>query len=112
MYKHSRMQHYEGCYAGIEYACFTAIGVKTTGEESTSRGRSDLVAVHADQVFVMEFKMAEAADVNAEAVEAITQIRNKDYAGKYRNRQGKIHLLGVVFSNDNRNVATIRVERD
>ncbi len=108
IYKHSRMQHYEGYYAGMVYACFNAIGVKVTCEESTSRGRSDLVVEHAGQVFVMEFKKAETSDVEAEVVDAI----GKDYAGKYRNRRGKIHLLGVVFSGDDRNVATIRVERD
>ncbi len=112
LYKHSRMQHYEGYYAGMVYACFIAIGVDVTGEESTSRGRSDLVVVHASQVFVMEFKMAKTAELEAEAADAIAQIRSKDYAGKYRNRRGKIHLLGVVFSGKDRNVATIMVERD
>ena len=97
-------------------ACFTAIGVDVKGEESTSLGRSDLVVVLAGEVFVMEFKVAkqpaDQAKVEAEAMDSIAQIRENEYAGKYRHRRGKIHLLGVVFNEEKHNVATIRVERD
>ena len=115
-YVKNRMQHYEGFYASMVYACFTAIGVDVKGEESTSRGRSDLVVVHAGEVFVMELKVAEnpadQAKVEAEAIDSIAQIRENNYAGKYRHRRGKIHLLGVVFNEKDRNVAMIRAERD
>ena len=115
-YVKNRMQHYEGFYASMVYACFTAIGVDVKGEESTSLGRSDLVVVLAGEVFVMEFKVAkqpaDRAKVEAEAMDSIAQIRENEYAGKYRHRRGKIHLLGVVFNEKDRNVATIRVERD
>ena len=115
-YARNPMQRYEGFYASMVYACLTAIGVEVTGEESTSLGRSDLVVEHAGEVFVMEFKVAEQpeveAEVKAEAADAIAQIRSKDYAGKYRHRRGKIHLLGLVFNGAKHNVAMILVERD
>ena len=115
-YARNPMQHYEGFYASMVYACFAATGVDVKGEESTSLGRSDLVVVHAGEVFVMEFKVAkqpkEKDKVEAEAADAIAQIRENDYAGKYRHRRGKIHLLGVVFDGEGHNVAMIRVERD
>ena len=115
-YARNPMQHYEGFYASMAYACFTAIGVDVKGEESTSLGRSDLVVEHAGEVFVMEFKVAkqpkEQDKVEAEAADAIAQIRENDYAGKYRHRRGKIHLLGVVFNGAKHNVAMIRAERD
>ena len=115
-YVKNRMQHYEGFYASMMYACFTATGVKVTGEESTSLGRSDLVVMHAGEVFVMELKVAkqpkDKAKVEAEAVDSIAQIRKNNYGGKYRHLRGKIHLLGVVFDGEERNVAMIRVERD
>ena len=115
-YARNPMQRYEGFYASMVYACFTAIGVDVKGEESTSLGRSDLVVEHAGEVFVMEFKVAEKpeveAEVKAEAADAIAQIRSKDYAGKYRHRRGKIHLLGVVYDGAKHNVAMIRAERD
>ena len=115
-YARNPMQRYEGFYASMAYACFTAIGVDVKGEESTSLGRSDLVVEHAGEVFVMEFKVAkqpkEQDKVEAEAADAIAQIRENDYAGKYRHRRGKIHLLGVVFNGAKHNVAMIRAERD
>ncbi len=115
-YARNPVQHYEGFYASMVYACFTAIGVDVKGEESTSLGRSDLVVLHAGEVFVMEFKVAkqpkEEDKVEAEAADAIAQIRENDYAGKYRHWRGKIHLLGVVFDGEDRNVAMIRAERD
>ena len=115
-YARNPMQHYEGFYASMVFACFTTIGVEVTGEDSTSLGRSDLVVEHAGEVFVMEFKVAEKpeveAEVKVEAVDAIAQIRSKDYAGKYRHRRGKIHLLGVVFNGAKHNVAMIQAERD
>ena len=115
-YVKSGMQHYEGFYAGMVFACFTAIGVDVKGAESTSRGRSDLVVVHAGQVFAMEFKVAkqpkEKDKVEAEARKSVAQIRDKKYVGKYRHRWKDIHLLGVVFSSEDRNVVMIRAEQD
>ena len=115
-YVKNRMQHYEGFYASMVYACFTGIGVDVKGEESTSLGRSDLVVMLAGEVFVMEFKVAkqpaDQAKVEAEAMDSIAQIRENEYAGKYRHRRGKIHLLGVVFNEEKHNVAMILAERD
>ena len=115
-YARNPMQRYEGFYASMVYACFAAIGVDVKGEESTSLGRSDLVVEHAGEVFVMEFKVAKQPKdkdkVEAETADAIAQIRENDYAGKYRHRREKIHLLGVVFDGAKHNVAMIRAERD
>ncbi len=115
-YVKSGMQHYEGFYAGMVFACFIAIGVDVKGEESTSRGRSDLVVVHAGQVFVLEFKVAKQPDdkakVEEEAFKSVAQIREKKYVSKYRHRWKDIHLLGVVFDGKERNVTMIRAERD
>ena len=102
-YIKSGMQHYEGFYAGMVFACLIAIGVDVKGEESTSRGRSDLVVLHAGQVFAMEFKVAkqpkEKDKVEAEALKSVAQIRNKDYVGKYRRRWKDIHLLCCIQHN-------------
>ncbi len=102
-YVKSGMQHYEGFYAGMVFACFIAIGVDVKGEESTSRGRSDLVVVHAGQVFAMEFKVAkqpeDKAKVEKEALKSVAQIREKQYVGKYRHRWKDIHLLCCIQHN-------------
>ena len=110
-YVKSGMQQYEGFYAGMVFACFIAIGVDVKGEESTSRGRSDLVVVHAGQVFAMEFKVAkqleDKAKVEKVVLKSVAQIREKKYVSKYRHRWKDIHLIGVVFDGKDRNVAMI-----
>ncbi len=100
---------YEAWYAGMLYACFRTIGLDLRVEDSSSRGRADMVALHGGQVFVFEFKMADGEDDrDAAARQAIEQIREKGYAEKYRNRKEPVHLVGVAFGRD-RSPAAVKV---
>ena len=90
------------------YACFRAIGLDLRVEDSSGRGRADMVVLHGGQVFVFEFKMAAGeGDSDAAARSAIQQIQEKGYAEKYRSRDEPIHMVGVAFDPDSRNLATI-----
>ncbi len=101
---------YEAWYAGMLYACFRTIGLDLRVEESSGRGRADMVVFHAGQVFVFEFKMADGVeDGDAAARQAIGQIRERGYAEKYRDRGEPIHLVGVAFSREKRNLAAVKV---
>ena len=92
---------YEAWYAGMLYACLNAVGLDVRVEESSGRGRADMVVLHDGQVFVIEFKMAETADGLEAALDgAIAQIREKSYAEKYRSRGEPVHLVGVAISKD------------
>lgn len=102
---------YEAWYAGILYSCFETIGVDVRVEESSSQGRSDMVIHHGSQVFVLEFKMAkEDEETDTALTRALTQIRDRGYGEKYRDRGEPIHLLGLVFSRRERNLIGIRAE--
>ncbi len=104
---------YEAWYAGMLYACFRTIGVDLRVEESSSRGRSDMVLLHGGRVFVLEFKMAaEGEDAEAAVSRALRQIREKGYAEKYRGRNEPIHLVGVVFGSGGPAPLAVRVEPD
>ena len=106
------LARYESWYAGILYACFRTIGVDLRVEESTSHGRSDMVLLHGGQVFALEFKMAGEGEDEAAAVgRAVQQIRERGYVEKYRERGEPIHLLGVVFGREARNVIAMGAER-
>ncbi len=98
----------EGHYATVLYACFRALGLDMRVEESTGRGRSDMVLLRAGQVFVLEFKVADGAQVEEKAEQALVQMRDKDYAGKYRTGSKTVHLLAVVFDRQKRNLAMMR----
>ncbi len=101
---------YEAWYAGMLYACFRTIGLDLRVEESSGRGRADMVVFHGRQVFVFEFKMADGEDTGeAAARSAIEQIRDRGYAEQYRDRGEPVHLVGVSFSRDARNLAAVKV---
>ncbi len=112
-YVKSRMQYYEGFYASMVYACFTVIGVNVTSDASTRLDRSDLVVMHAGEMFVIRFIVVDKpkveTKVKAEAVDASAQMQEKDHAGKYRHRRGKNHVLDVLLHGEDRNVAMIWV---
>ena len=92
---------YEAWYAGMLYACFRTIGLDLRVEDSSGRGRADMVVLHSGQVFVFEFKMADGkVDRDAVAQQAIEQMQDKGYAEKYRDRNEPIHLIGVAFGRD------------
>ncbi len=100
---------YEAWYAGMLYACFRAIGLDLRVEESSVRGRADMVVLHGGQVFVLEFKMANReGGGDAAAQKAIEQIRDRGYAEQYRDRGEPVHLVGIAFSREGRNVSAVR----
>ena len=101
---------YEAWYAGMLYACFRTIGLDLRVEDSSGRGRADMVVLHGSQVFVFEFKMADGEDGSELAAQsAIEQVQQKGYAEKHRDRGEPVHLIGVSFSRDDRNVSTVKV---
>ena len=97
---------FEGYYASIFYACFAAAGFDVRAEDATSRGRLDMAVSFNDQVYLFEFKVVEIAPQGG----ALAQLRGKRYADKYRNSDDRIHLIGVEFSREARNLAAFDVE--
>jgi len=90
---------------------FRAIGVDVRSEESSSRGRADLVVLTGGQVFLFEFKMVETADMTEAALDAaLSQIRGRGYAEKYRDRSEPIHWIAIACGRDTRTLLDIRVE--
>ncbi len=103
----------EAWYASVLYACLVSTGYDVRAEESTSRGRSDLVLLSGAQVFVFELKMlSEGRDPERMAADAILQIRERGYADKHREGADAVHLIGVVFSAQTRNLVSMKVESD
>ncbi len=104
-------RRYEAFYASLLYAGFAAGGHDVRAEESSAKGRSDLVVLLGGRVFVLECKMAGEGEEESKAVAGLAQIRRQGYADKYGNLGEAIHLLSVVFSRKERNLATVQVER-
>ena len=98
---------YEGYYASVFYSWFAAAGLDVRVEESTSHGRLDMAVRFNGQVYLFEFKTVEKEPEGR----ALAQLRAKGYADKYRRLGQPIHLVGVEFSREERNVAAFEVER-
>lgn len=96
----------EKYYQTIFYLIFTLIGLRITAEVHTNQGRIDAVIELADHIFLFEFKLDGSAE------EALQQIKNHNYAQKYR-RQGKpMTLVGANFDSTKRQVNDWKSELD
>ncbi len=105
------LSRHEGFYASVLYACFTANGIDIRPEESSSRGRADLVVLHAGQVFVLELKVVLGLTAKAAAIKGMRQMRERGYAEKYEGSGKAVHLLALAFNGLRRNLAAVSVER-
>jgi len=107
----SGLAPYEAWYQCLITMCFRALGTDVRVEEASSHGRSDLVVIMDGHVFVFEFKMAAREDdVPSKLTEALTQIRERGYADKYRQEAKSIHFIGIVCGADARNILELQVE--
>ena len=106
-YTNNDIASYEGFYASVFYSYFAALGLDVVVEDSSNHGRLDMAVRFNDNVYLFEFKVVELAPEGA----AIAQLKAKGYADKYRDRGEPIHLIGVEFSKEARNLAAFDVEQ-
>ena len=99
-YTNNDIANYEGYYASVFYSYFAGLGLDVTVAESTNTGRLDMAVRLENRVYVFEFKVIEQAGEGA----AMQQLVNRAYAHKYRRPDVRVHLVGVEFSNESRNV--------
>jgi hypothetical protein len=105
-YRNSPIAQYEGYYASIFYSHFAALGLDIALEDATNQGRIDMTVLFNGHVYIFEFKV-----VNGQATGgALQQIKDRGYADKYRARGEPIHLIGVAFDKDSRNISAFEVE--
>ena len=106
-YTNNDIARFEGYCASVFYSYFAGLGLDVTVEDSTSHGRLDMAVRFNANVYLFEFKVVELAGEGA----AMAQLKERRYAEKYRGAGEPVHLIGVEFSRDTRNVAAFAVER-
>ena len=89
-------QHNEKFYQNLIYLLFTLIGMDTRVEEHTNIGRTDLVVRTKDYVYIFEFKYDGSVE------DAIRQIEERDYAGRFATDTRRIFRIGANFSSSSR----------
>jgi len=83
----------ESYYHSIIHLIFKLLGYYTQSEVSTSEGRIDAVVQTGNNIYILEFKVGKTAK------NAIKQIKDKNYAEKYKSEKenGKtIYIIGVA----------------
>ena len=110
-YDVSRVEVYEAHYASMLYIAFEVMGVIFSAEDPSSHGRADMVVREGEQVFVIEFKTAEnEAGIESAIESAMSQMKKRGYANKYRGRSEPIHLVAMIFGSNDRNLIAIQAE--
>jgi len=104
-YTNNDIQNFEGYYASVFYSYFASLGLDVTVEDMTNLGRIDMTLKFNQQVYIFEFKVVELVPEG----NALQQIKDKAYADKYRSLNQAIHLIGVEFSKDTRNIERFEV---
>ena len=100
----NNIARHEGFYASVFYSYFAALGYETAVEESSSHGRLDMAVPAGGHLYLFEFKIVEMSPPGS----ALRQLQERRYADKYRDRGEPIHLIGVEFSRESRNVTAFR----
>ena len=100
------MGSYEGWYASLLQAYFVASEADVRAEESGSQGRADLIVRGFGRVYVFEFKMRERSEPGA----ALRQLKERKYPDRYLGRKEPVHLVGLEFSAETRNLTGFEAE--
>ncbi len=102
-YVKNTIGEYEGYYASVFYSYLAASGVKIVAEDVTNSGRIDLSILIKEKVYIVEFKVDE--------LNALSQIKKKNYAKKYLNQAKEIYLIGISFDSKEKDIKEFEWER-
>ena len=97
------LANFEGYYASVLYAFFASLNAQVIPEDITNHGQADMSIILGNHIYVMEIKVVDNLPEGNN--QALQQIVLKNYAEKYRNREGiSVHELGLVFNKTERNL--------
>jgi hypothetical protein len=105
-YRNNPIAQYEGHYASVFYSHFAALGLDITVEDASHVGRVDMTVDFGGHIYLFEFKVVEQLPDGR----ALAQLVAKGYADKYRATGKPIHLVGVEFSSEKRQIAAFEVQ--
>ncbi len=92
-------------YRNIIYLIFVLLGFRAVLERYSNKGRTDLEVRLGNAVYIFEFKY------NHSAREAMAQIHDRDYAGRFASSTRKVYLIGANFSDKAQGLEAWEIER-
>ncbi len=102
-YAKNNINVYEGFYASVIYVYLASLGLPLHAEDPTNKGRLDLSLEIDNKIYIIEFKMG---DENA-----LKQIKEKKYYEKFLNQNKEIYLVGINFSEEEKNISNFDWEK-
>ena len=104
-YRNNPIAQYEGYWASVFYSHLAALGLELIAEDVTHQGCIDLTLKLPERIVLFEFKVV-AGDAEGRA---LAQLQACGYADKYRADGRPIHLVGIEFGRQARNVVGFAV---
>lgn len=102
-YANNIIAEYEGYYATVIFTHIASLGYDFTAEDYTNKGRIDLTVKVAEHIYIFEFKV----DMKESAIK---QIKERKYYEKYISPNNIIHLIGINFSSEEKNITEFKTE--
>ena len=100
------MEEYEAHYASVFHSHFAAAGMDVRAEEGSARGRADMALRFNGRVYLLGFKVVDQGPEGT----ALAELKARGHADKYRDPGLPVHLIGVEFSREERNIVAFPVE--
>jgi len=102
-FTNNKLADFEGFYASVLYAFFASLNARIIPEDITNHGQADMTILLDNHIYVMEIKVVDHLPEGNN--QALHQIIQRNYAEKYRNREGvSVHEVGLVFNKTQRNL--------
>lgn len=98
----------EGFFHSNVHLILKLLGFEIFSEELTNNGRIDAVIRFSDKLFILEFKFNNNYDLSDEALK---QIKDKEYALKFKVEKKDIYGVGISFSKDTKNINGYKTEK-
>ena len=111
--KKMKLSKYECWYASLIYTMFAGHCVDIRVESVNNFGRSDMIVISDNKVFVMEFKLAEfVKDVKRLTDEAIKQVKSRKYGTELiEGERSCLYIVVMVFVEEERNINKVLIEK-
>ena len=105
-FRNNPITQYEGYWASVFYSHLAALGLDLIAEDVTNQGRIDLTVKLPERIYLFEFKVVELEPEG----KALDQLKARAYADKYQAEGKPIHMVGIEFSGEARNLAGFEAE--
>ncbi len=106
-HRNNELDSYEGYYASVFFALLNGCGLEARPEEASSQGNLDLAVLTHQRIVLFEFKTVPGRQGSGRA---LRQLKAKGYAAQHLASGKPVHLVGVEFSREARNVALLEWE--